>query len=64
MLTNKINYFFLILNRAEATWVPFMFGLLEMVEGVRIIVPVMATPIASTLSPLAAQLKVGENLGI
>lgn len=41
-----------------------MFGLLEMVEGVRTIVPVMATPIASTRSPSAAQLKVGGNLGI
>lgn len=55
---------FHISNRAETIWVPFLFGHLEMVAGVRTIVPVMATPIASTLSQSAAPLKVGRNLGI
>lgn len=53
-----------ISNRVETTWVPFMFGHLETVEGARIIVPVMATPTVSTLSLSAAQLKVDGNLGI
>lgn len=41
-----------------------MCGHLEMVEEVKIIARVMATPIASIPSPSVAQLKVEGSLGI
>lgn len=41
----------------------YLYGPLEMVEEAKITVPVMATPTASTLSPLAAQQKVERNHG-